>query len=53
MEGYGGVGCWVYEGWKVTEGLDVGFMRGGSVTEGLDGGTVRGGRLRRGWMLGL
>ena len=39
MEGYGGVGCWVYEGWKVTEGLDVGFMRGG--------------RLRRGWMLGL
>ena len=39
MEGYGGVGCWVYEGWKVTEGLDVGFMRGG--------------RLRRGWMVGL
>ena len=39
MEGYGGVGWWVYEGWKVTEGLDV--------------GTVRGGRLPRGWMVGL
>ena len=39
MEGYGGVGWWVYEGWKVTEGLDSGFMRGG--------------RLRRGWMVGL
>ena len=39
MEGYGGVEWWDCEGWKVTEGLD--------------GGTVRGGRLRRGWMLGL
>ena len=39
MEGYGGVEWWDCEGWKVTEGLDVGFMRGG--------------RLRRGWMLGL
>ena len=53
MEGYGGVEWWDCEGWMVTEGLDVGFMRGGSVTEGLDVGFMRGGRLRRGWMLGL
>ena len=54
MEGYGGVEWWDCEGWKGSKGLNGGTVRGGGkVTEGLDVGFMRGGRLRRGWMLGL